>query len=141
MGSFRYVIFMKSSLSSILTTKQDKQQEYALTRNFDPERDHFKESQSVKEVVEYDDEELTLPILDELNKIHKMGNISSQKGIWLDVQGSLPNYESKRVGQHFWAVLIGNNKYNDMRELHGEISFTQYGPLLNIVQVALTILN
>ena len=132
----------RSSLSSILKTEQDRQ-EYALTGGFIPERDLFRESQSVKEVDEYDDEtlqELTLPISDELNKIHKMG-IPSQEGIWRDVQESLPNDESKRVGQRFWAVLIGNNKYNDARELYGEIRFTQYSPLLNIFQAVSTIPN
>ena len=131
----------RSSLSSVLKTEQDRQKEYALTSDFNPERDLLRECRSTKEVDENDDETLrasTLPILDELNK---MRNIPGQKGIWRDVQESLPNDESERVGQRFWAVLIGNNKYNDARELYGEISFTQYGSLLNIVQVALTILN
>ena len=129
---------MGSSSSSILKAKQDRQQEYGLTGDFDPERDLFREFQGVKEVAEYNDEELTPPILDELNKMRK---IPGQKGVWCDVQTYLPNDQSKSLGQRFWAVLIGNNKYNDARELYGGISSTQYDRLLKIVQVALTILN
>jgi hypothetical protein len=132
--------------------EQDRWQEYGLTGDFDPET-LLKECQRrVREAEKWGNKELqesTMSVLDALDMIHKMRKQLShsfahgQEGIWRNVGEATKNDQLKAVGRRFWAVLIGNDKYNTGKELHGEISFTKYasGPFLNIIQVALTTLN
>ena len=119
-------------------------QEYGLTGDID--LDHlFKECQRRAREADGTLQKSTMLILSALDTIHKLRKrlphsfVPSQESIWPDAEEILPDDQSKAVGQHFWAVLIGNNEYNSARELGGEREFTQNGPLLDSVQVALMI--
>lgn len=143
----------KDSLS-IAKFEHDRWQEYGLTGDFDPET-LLKECQRrVREAEKRGNKELqesTMSVLDALDMIHKMrkqlsysfAHASGQEGIRRNVGEATQNDidQLKAVGRRFWAVLIGNDKYSTGKQLHGEISFTQYGPFLNIIQVALTTLT
>ena len=131
------------------TTKfeQDLWQEYGLIGDVDPEH-LFKECQrKARQAKDETLQKITMSILNALDTIHKLRKklphsfVLGQEGIWPEVEDALPNDQSKIIGQNFWAVLIGNNKYTSGGELYGAINFTQYGALLNISQVALTTLN
>jgi hypothetical protein len=135
------------------TTKfeQDLWQEYGLIGDVDPEH-LLKECQrKAREAEDETLQKITTFFLNALDTIHKFRKQPShsfvlrQEGIWPEAEEALPNDQSvaKTIGQKFWAVLIGNNKYTDgkLEELYGAIKFTQYDALLNISQVALTTLN
>ena len=109
--------------------EQNLWQEYGLIDDVDPEH-LFKECQ--RKAREAEDEALqkyTMSNLKELDRIHKarkqssLGFVLGREGIWRDVEEALPNDQSKLIGQNFWAVLIGNNKYTSPRleELRGAI--------------------
>ena len=100
-------------------------QQYGLVGDVDPEH-LLKECQRrAREAV--DDQQqivmLTLSALDAIHEVRKQSShsvILSQEGIWPETEETPPDDQSKAVGQHFWAVLIGNNKYNAAKDLHGE---------------------
>ena len=101
-------------------------QEYGLTGDVDIDQ-LFKECQrKAREADGTPFHRCTMLILSALDTIHKIRKrlshsfVLGQEGIWADVEETLPDDQSKAVGQHFWAVLIGNNKYNAAKNLYGE---------------------
>ena len=102
--------------------------EYGLIGDVDPEH-LFKECQrKAREAKDEALQDFTLWRLSVLNEMHKVRKelsdsfVLGQEGIWPqwpEVEEALPNDQSKIIGQKFWAVLIGNNKYTSLRELYG----------------------
>ena len=132
------------------TTKfeQDLWQEYGLIGDVDPEHLLKECKRKAREAEDETPQKYTMLILNALDAIHNYRKkfspnfVLGQEGIWPEAEETLPNDQSKIIGQNFWAVLIGNNKYTAGKELYGAINFTQYGAsLLNISQVALTTLS
>ena len=117
----------QEDLFSTTEFEQHLWQEYGLIGDVDPEH-LFKECQ--RKAREAEDETLqkfTISTLNALDTIHKMRKqfshnfILGQEGLWPEVEEAPPNDQSKTIGQNFWAVLIGNDKYAAGKELYGEI--------------------
>ena len=111
--------------------EQDLWQEYGLIGDVDPEyllKECQRKAREAISEIHQPSAMWTLTALDGIHKTRKQFSHSvvlGQESISPEVEEALPNDQSKAIDQHFWAVLIGNNKYTDMKELYGEIGLAQ----------------